>query len=90
MMDDYGFKVLQKEYQIEFLSPHTKRMKPLMDYFADLKYWIGKERHNCSYNNLQGYLDEYNYRLNHRNRPLRNFEAVIRAMMKEKDADANK
>lgn len=90
MKDDYGFKVLQKEYQIEFLSPHTKRMKPLMDYFADLKYWIGKERHNCSYNNLQGYLDEYNYRLNHLNRPLRNFEAVIRAMMKEKDADANK
>ncbi len=90
MMDDYGFKVLQKEYQIEFLSPHTKRMKPLMDYFADLKYWIGKERHNCSYNNLQGYLNEYNYRLNHRNRPLRNFETVIRAMMKEKDGDANK
>lgn len=90
MMDGYGFKVLQKEYQIEFLSLRTKRLKPLMDYFADLKYWIGKERHNCFYNNLQGYLDEYNYRLNHRNRPLRNFEAVIRAMMKEKDADANK
>lgn len=90
MMDGYGFKVLQKEYQIEFLSLRTKRLKPLMDYFADLKYWIGKERHNCSYNNLQGYLDEYNYRFNHRNRPLRNFEAVIRAMMKVKDGDAKK
>ncbi len=82
MLDAYGFKVLQKEYQIEFLSPRTKRMQPLMDYFAELKYWIGKERHNCSYNNLQGYLDEYSYRFNHHKRPQRNFEAVIRSMMK--------
>ena len=52
-------------------------------YFAGFKQWIEAEfnqRH--SFKHLQGYLDEYNFRVRHRRNPQRNFDILMREAVK--------
>lgn len=74
-----GFKKLVKEYgslTVYYGWGHLDR------YFAGFKQWIDDEfKQRYSFEHLQGYLDEYNFRTSHRRNPQRNFDIVIRAMM---------
>ena len=75
-----GFKKMEKEYQSARVYNgwgHLGR------YFAGFKQWIDDEfKQRYSFKHLQGYFDEYNFRVNHQCNPQRNFDIVIRAMMK--------
>ena len=70
-----GFKKLAKEYgslTVYYGWGHLDR------YFAGLKQWIEAEfNQRYSFKHLQGYLDEYNYRVSHRRNPQRNFDILM-------------
>ena len=74
-----GFKKLAKEYgslTVHYGWEHLDR------YFAGFKHWIDDEfKQRYSFKHLQGYLDEYNFRVSHRRNHQRNFDIIIRAMM---------
>ena len=76
-----GFKKMAKEYQsatVYYGWGHLDR------YFAGFKHWIDDEfKQRYSFEHLQGYLDEYNFRVNHHRNPQRNFEILMRESMKE-------
>ena len=70
-----GFKKLAKEYgslTVYYGWGHLDR------YFAGFKQWIEAEfNQRYSFKHLQGYLDEYNFRVSHRRNPQRNFDIII-------------
>ena len=70
-----GFKKLAKEYgslTVYYGWGHLDR------YFAGFKQWIEAEfNQRYSFKHLQGYLDEYNYRVSHRRNPQRNFDILM-------------
>lgn len=74
-----GFKKLEKEHRslsVIYGWGHLDR------YFARFKQWIDEEfKQRYSFKHLQGYLDEYNFRVNHRRNTQRNFDLIIRTMM---------
>lgn len=78
-----GFKKLAKEYgslTVYYGWGHLDR------YFASFKQWIDDEfKQRYSFNHLQSYFDEYNFRTNYRRNPQRNFYIVMRAMMKKEE-----
>lgn len=75
-----GFKKLAKEYgslTVHYGWGHLDR------YFAGFKQWIEAEfNQRYSFKHLQGYLDEYNYRVSHRRNPQRNFDILMREAAK--------
>lgn len=74
-----GYKKLEKEY------PSLKVYHGLLHlnrYFDGLKKWIYEVNYRFTYEHLQGYLDEYNFRINNRQNSFRKFETIVRAMMK--------
>lgn len=75
-----GFKKLAKEYgslTVYYGWGHLDR------YFAGFKQWIEAEfNQRYSFKHLQGYLDEYNYRVRHRRNPQRNFDILMREAVK--------
>lgn len=80
-----GFKKLAKEYgslTVNYGWGHLDR------YFAGFKQWIEAEfNQRYSFKHLQGYLDEYNFRVSHRRNPQRNFDILIRAMMDNEETN---
>lgn len=80
-----GFKKLAKEYgslTVHYGWEHLDR------YFAGFKHWIDDEfKQRYSFKHLQGYLDEYNFRVSHRRNPQRNFDIIIRAMMDNEETN---
>ena len=70
-----GFKKLAKEYgslTVYYGWGHLDR------YFAGFKQWIEAEfNQRYSFKHLQGYLDEYNFRVSHRRNPQRNFDILM-------------
>ena len=75
-----GFKKLEKEYQslsVVYSCGNLDR------HFADFKKWIEDEfNQRYSIKHLPGYLDEYNFRVSHRRNPQRNFDILMREVMK--------
>lgn len=75
-----GFKKLAKEYwslTVHYGWEHLDR------HFAGFKQWIEAEFNQLySFKHLQGYLDEYNFRVSHRRNPQRNFDIIIREAMR--------
>lgn len=75
-----GFKKLEKEYQslsVVYSGGNLDR------HFADFKKWIEDEfNQRYSIKHLPGYLDEYNFRVSHRRNPQRNFDILMREVMK--------
>ena len=80
-----GFKKLAKEYgslTVNYGWGHLDR------YFAGFKQWIEAEfNQRYSFKHLQGYLDEYNFRVSHRRNPQRNFDIIIRAIMDNEETN---
>lgn len=75
-----GFKKLAKEYgslTVYYGWGHLDR------YFSGFKQWIEAEfNQRYSFKHLQGYLDEYNFRVSHRRNPQRNFDILMREAVK--------
>ena len=75
-----GFKKLAKEYgslTVYYGWGHLDR------YFAGFKQWIEAEfNQRYSFKHLQGYLDEYNFRVRHRRNPQLNFDILMREAVK--------
>lgn len=81
MIERYGFKQLQREHK---LMTFVHDVPLLSEYFRSLRKGILSDTYCLTYDHLQGYLDEYHFRLNSRRNSYRNFDRVIKVMMQVK------
>lgn len=73
---------LSKEYKsIKF--PYTWR--PFDLYFEKMKDWLYEDIHGFSFKHLQLYANEYNYRNNSPKNRIKAFNAIIRAMVENRE-----
>ena len=78
IQEQYGYKTMMKKRfkNINFMPP----IPVLEDHINNIADWIYNECGRFSPDNLQGYLDEFNFRFNHPNYNWRNFDSLIRVM----------
>ncbi len=81
LIERYGYKQLQREHK---LLTMVRDMKLLDEHFKIFRRTYFSENHSYSFNHLQGYLDEYHFRFNHRQNIHRNFDKIIRVMVRGK------
>ena len=86
LIERYGYKQLQREHK---LLTMVREMKLLNEHFNMLRRSLLSENHSYSFEHLQGYLDEYHFRFNHQQNNHRNFDMIMRMMVREK-CDDNK
>lgn len=80
MKEQYGYKtVMMRKYKnISFSS----RVPILYEHLEQIREWINKECGHFSKDNLQSYLDEFNFHFNRQQNNMRNFYSLIRIMAK--------
>jgi len=78
-----GYKPLKKDYPklSQIPSNGGKNFPDLHIHIMNLKGWLRGIHHHCSGERLQGYLDEYHFRYNRRNRLDTIFDVIIRKMV---------
>ena len=81
LIERYGYKQLHREHK---LITMVRDMKLLDEYFSTLRRSFFSENHSYSFDHLQGYLDEYHFRFNHPQNTHRNFDIIIRMMVRGK------
>ena len=67
-------------------SNNGKNFPELHIHIMNIKSWLRGIHHHISEKRLQGYLDEYHYRFNRRNRMEAIFDMLIRRMVKYEPA----
>ena len=78
-----GYKPLKSTYKKmrQVPSNNGKSFPELHIHIMNIKIWLRGIHHHCSEERLQGYLDEYHFRFNRRNRMEAIFDLLIRRMV---------
>jgi hypothetical protein len=79
-----GYKPLKSEYKKlkQLPSSKGKSLQELHIHIMNLKSWLRGIHHHSSEERLQGYLDEYHFRFNRRNRMEGIFDLLLQRMVR--------